>query len=65
MTRGSRRRAAGISLAGLTGFRHQDFGLADLIQPARYDQLGVGSVATVVLPAGPARPARASSAACT
>ena len=46
-------------LAGLTGFRHQDFGLADLIQPARYDQLGVGSVATVVLPAGPAGETRA------
>ncbi len=44
----------GHQLAGLIGFRHRDFGLADLIQPDRYDQLGVGSVATVVLPAGPA-----------
>jgi GNAT superfamily N-acetyltransferase len=41
-------------LAGLTGFRHTEFGLADLTQPGSCcDQLGVGSVATSALSAGP------------
>ncbi|HEY3951960.1 MAG TPA: ATP-binding protein [Streptosporangiaceae bacterium] len=41
-------------LAGLTGFRHEDFGLADLLQPGRDGQgPGVGSVAMVARPAGP------------
>ena len=43
-------------LAGLTGFRHMEFGLADLTQPGPFgDRLGVGSVATSALSAGPGR----------
>jgi hypothetical protein len=41
-------------VAGLTGFRHQDFGLADLAQPSPWHHgLGLGSVTTLTLPAGP------------
>jgi hypothetical protein len=41
-------------LAGLTGFHHRVFGLADLIQPGSWQQgLGLGSVTTDSLPAGP------------
>jgi ATPase family associated with various cellular activities (AAA) len=40
-------------LVGVTGFRHTEFGLADLMQPGRYRQhFGIGNVATVALPAG-------------
>jgi len=47
-------------LAGLTGFRHTEFGLADLTQPGSVcDQLGVGSVATSALSAGPGGRTRA------
>jgi hypothetical protein len=47
-------------LAGVTGFRHKDFGLADLLQPGRYaERLGLGSAATAALPAGPAGQTRA------
>ena len=47
-------------LAGVTGFRHMDFGLADLLQPGRYaERLGVGSVATTAVSAGPAGETRA------
>ncbi|MEP7025980.1 MAG: hypothetical protein ABJB47_19715, partial [Actinomycetota bacterium] len=42
-------------LVGLTGFRHMEFGLADLMQTGRYaSYLGVGSVALAARPAGPA-----------
>jgi hypothetical protein len=42
-------------LIGLTGFQHESFGLADLLQPgAEQMWLGVGSVAMAALPAGPA-----------
>jgi hypothetical protein len=42
-------------LVGLTGFQHESFGLADLLQPgADRMWLGVGSVAMAALPAGPA-----------
>jgi hypothetical protein len=41
-------------LIGLTGFRHMDFGLADLMQNSRFDSdLGVGSVATAARASGP------------
>jgi hypothetical protein len=41
-------------LVGLTGFRHMEFGLADLLQSGRYaTHLGVGSPARVARPAGP------------
>ena len=41
-------------LVGLTGFRHMDFGLADLTQPSRFESgLGIGSVAIAARPAGP------------
>jgi cell division protease FtsH len=41
-------------LAGLTGFRQLDFGLADLLQPGESSRgIGVGSVAMVAQPAGP------------
>ena len=41
-------------LVGLTGFRHMDFGLADLLQSGRYaTHLGVGSAARAARPAGP------------
>jgi hypothetical protein len=44
----------GHRLAGVTGFRHMDFGLADLLQPGRYaERLGLGSVATTAVSAGP------------
>src|SRR5258707_3954893 len=47
-------------LAGVTGFRHMDFGLADLLQPGRYaERLGLGSVATTAVSAGPAGGTRA------
>jgi len=47
-------------LAGVTGFRHMDFGLADLLQPGRYaERLGLGSVATTAVSAGPAGETRA------
>ena len=50
----------GHRLAGLTGFRHMDFGLADLMQPGSYgERLGVGSVATSALSAGPGGQTRA------
>src|SRR5262249_34043013 len=46
-------------LAGVTGFRHMDFGLADLLQPGRYaERLGLGSVATNAVSAAPARETR-------
>jgi hypothetical protein len=42
-------------LVGLTGYQHESFGLADLLQPgAERMWLGVGSVALAALPAGPA-----------
>jgi len=40
-------------IAGLTAFRHADFGLADLVQPGPWQHVGLGSVTTVSLPAGP------------
>ena len=40
-------------LVGLTNYRHRDFGLADLMQPAQPWSPGVGNVATEALPAGP------------
>ncbi len=41
-------------VAGLTGFRHHDFGLADLAQPSPWHRgMGLGSVTTDTLPAGP------------
>jgi ATPase family associated with various cellular activities (AAA) len=41
-------------LVGLTGYQHESFGLADLLQPgAERMWLGVGSVAMAALPAGP------------
>jgi hypothetical protein len=41
-------------LVGLTGFRHRDFGLGELVQPGQYESgLGVGNVSTVALPSGP------------
>ena len=41
-------------LVGLTGYRHSDFGLAELVQASRdTEYLGIGNVATVALPAGP------------
>jgi hypothetical protein len=41
-------------VAGLTGFHHRVFGLADLIQPGSWQPgLGLGSVTTDSLPAGP------------
>jgi hypothetical protein len=47
-------------LAGVTGFRHMDFGLADLLQPGRYaERLSLGSVATTAVSAGPAGETRA------
>ena len=47
-------------LAGVTGFRHMDFGLADLLQPGRYaERLGLGSVATTAVSSGPAGETRA------
>jgi hypothetical protein len=47
-------------LAGLTGFQHENFGLADLLQPAAaHAWLGVGSVAMAALPCGPGGQTRA------
>ncbi|HEY3956105.1 MAG TPA: ATP-binding protein [Streptosporangiaceae bacterium] len=41
-------------IVGLTGFRHRDFGLADLVQTGRFaEHFGIGNVATVAIPAGP------------
>jgi hypothetical protein len=41
-------------LVGLTGFRHRDFGLGDLVQTGRFaEHFGIGNVATVAIPAGP------------
>lgn len=41
-------------LVGLTGFRHRDFGLADLVQTGRFaEPFGIGNVATIAIPAGP------------
>jgi hypothetical protein len=41
-------------LVGLTHFQHRDFSLADLIQSGRFGSgLGIGNVATGLLPAGP------------
>ena len=41
-------------VSGLTGFHHRVFGLADLIQPGSWQPgLGLGSVTTDSLPAGP------------
>ncbi len=40
-------------IAGLTGFRHSDFTLADLVQPPPWQHVGLGSVTTISLPAGP------------
>lgn len=41
-------------IAGLTGFRHSDFGLADLAQPGAWiHHVGLGSVTTATLPSGP------------
>jgi cell division protease FtsH len=39
-------------LVGLTDYRHQDFGLADLLRGSHWGP-GLGSVATEALPAGP------------
>jgi hypothetical protein len=42
-------------LVGLTGYQHESFGLAGLLQPgAERTWLGMGSVAMAALPAGPA-----------
>ena len=44
-------------LIGLTGFRHADFGLADLTQAGQSHSglgIGIGSVATAARPSGPA-----------
>ncbi len=47
-------------LVGLTGFQHQSFGLADLLQSgAEAYGLGVGSVAMAARPAGPGGQTRA------
>ena len=44
----------GQEVAGVTGFRHRMFGLADLTQPgAWHPGLGLGSVTTDLLPSGP------------
>jgi hypothetical protein len=44
----------GYEIAGITGFRHQTFGLADLTQSAGWSHgLGLGSVTTDTLPSGP------------
>jgi hypothetical protein len=40
-------------IAGLTGFRHTDFGLSDLVQPSPWQHVGLGSVTTTTLPSGP------------
>ena len=41
-------------VAGITGFRHRMFGLADLAQPGSWAPgLGLGSVTTDLLPSGP------------
>src|SRR5204863_300676 len=41
-------------IAGITGFRHQTFGLADLTQSGGWSHgLGLGSVTTDTLPSGP------------
>ena len=40
-------------IAGLTGFRHTDFSLADLVQPGPWQHVGLGGVTTITLPAGP------------
>jgi ATPase family associated with various cellular activities (AAA) len=41
-------------LIGITGFRHRDFGLADLVQGGDDGRgLHIGNVSTVALPAGP------------
>jgi ATPase family protein associated with various cellular activities (AAA) len=41
-------------VAGITGFRHRMFGLADLAQPGAWAPgLGLGSVTTDLLPSGP------------
>jgi hypothetical protein len=47
-------------LVGLTGFQRENFGLADLLQPAAgHAWLGVGSVAMAALPCGPGGQTRA------
>ena len=47
-------------LAGVTGFRHMDFGLADLLQAGRYaERLALGSVSTTAVSAGPGGQTRA------
>ena len=47
-------------LLGLTGFRHREFGLADLVQGGIDVQgFGIGNVSTVALPAGPGGRTRA------
>jgi len=44
----------GHEIAGITGFRHQMFGLADLTQSGGWTHgLGLGSVTTDTLPSGP------------
>jgi hypothetical protein len=41
-------------IAGLTGFRHSDFGLADLTQPGGWvHRIGLGSVTMATPPSGP------------
>jgi hypothetical protein len=40
-------------LVGLTEYRHQDFGLADLLQSSRERYPAIGGVETEALPAGP------------
>jgi hypothetical protein len=40
-------------IAGLTGFQHGDFGLADLVQPPPWQHVGLGSVTTISRPCGP------------
>jgi hypothetical protein len=51
--------------AGLTGFRHMHFGLADLMQGGRHAPgVGLGSVATDALPTGPGGATRACARCC-
>src|SRR5215472_13142347 len=40
-------------IVGLTGFQHEQFGLADLSQPSRWTSVGTGGVTTAARPSGP------------
>ncbi len=46
-------------IAGLTGFRHTEFSLADLVQPGPWQHVGLGGVTTIALPSGPGGQTRA------